>query len=66
MHAYKVSYPYMPKFATSSLCIVWFAFSKSEIVICDPLREKGDFRAKCIYKFRSKVVEYAPPRGLPV
>ena len=34
--------------------------------ICDLLREKGEFRAKCIYELRSKIVEYAPPTGLPV
>ena len=36
------------------------------ICICDPLREKGDFRTKYIYELHSKIVEYALPRGLSV
>ena len=32
---------------------------------CDPLREKGEFRAKYVYELRSKIVEYAPLGALP-
>ena len=48
----------------STLIIIHESVVAPQKNICDPLREKGEFRAKCIYELRSNIAEYAALRGL--